>query len=87
MKYHSLYIQKKQQLIQRFNGIEESILALERSIQQRPTASRAWKEIHGYASYRKSSVIEMYDTLMFPKYSVNIYYLVHEGTVVLLDID
>jgi len=79
------YKQKKQLLIQRFNGAEDAIKSLENVIEQQPTSSRAYREINGYKNYLKSTYVKIYDNLMFQKKDITIHYLVHDD-VILLDI-
>jgi hypothetical protein len=80
------YEQKKQRLIQQFNGAGEAIESLENSIEEHPTASRAVKEFGGYNNYIKTTYVKVYDTLMRKKDGITIHYAVHGEMVILLDI-
>jgi hypothetical protein len=84
MNLTASYITAKQQLISRYNGAEDGIFLLERSIIERPIATRAICERNGYAFYEKSIYPTLFDKLMFVKDVVTIQYAIHIQTNTLI---
>ena len=84
MNSTTLYKENRRQLIARFNGAEEGILSLEKTIESRPQFTRAIREINGYAIYEKSASVTIFDRLMYSKYNITICYVVHIETNVII---
>jgi len=80
MNSTTLYKENKQRLIARFNGAEEGILSLERTINSRPQFARVLKEINGYCIYEKRSSVTIFDRLMYEKKIITIRYVIHIET-------